>query len=524
MRFSLFRALSLSLAVTATSILSAGDSSTEMTHKQLKTLKPLQGGSAAILNTFTLDNDGNILACVSGAENSVQKYSPDGKLLNETKLSFTATAIKSGSGRFNFCRRHRQSGTARQRWRAACRSRCSTIWGIPEKMREEAEKSAKAAKEEILGFYKEQQKTFEKAIKAIEEKEEPTKRDKARLKALKTQQEMFNVDLSQFDEMFNVDAMMAQMSTITSLAVTSKDVFLCCSTGNGYDVWRMDHDFSSPKKVVEGLSGCCGQCDIQANDDFLVLAENSKFQVSLLDREGERVTSFGSRDRSAEDGFGSCCNPMNVRCCGNGDILTAESSIGYIKRFNKDGELQGVVGKAKIGGGCKHVAIGFDEKRDRYYMQHQDKNEICILVPKSEAPEFTEDELIAKAAMEGLGKTLIGKWSVDGKPPGKKKNGGRTLADLAEEEGGAVFIGGGDDAETYFHFEANGKLELRGGFSENAENSWEAVSQDEENKTFVFAHLEEGIQYYNFSVKVHRRQYRGIQQDVWRFTDVDSDL
>ncbi len=99
---------------------------------------------------------------------------------------------------------------------------------------------------------------------------------------------------------------------------------------------------------------------------------------------------------------------MNVRCCSNGDILTAESSIGTIKRFSKSGELLGVVGKARIGGGCKHVAVAVDEKRDRYYMMNVDKDHICVLVPLSEAPEMTSEEALADAARKGLAKKLIG--------------------------------------------------------------------------------------------------------------------
>ena len=95
---------------------------------------------------------------------------------------------------------------------------------------------------------------------------------------------------------------------------------------------------------------------------------------------------------------------MNVRCCDNGDILTAESSIGDIKRFSSDGKLVSYIGRARISGGCKHVALAWDAKLDRYYMMNVSDSPICVLVPRSQAPEFTAAELAAKAAREGLGR------------------------------------------------------------------------------------------------------------------------
>lgn len=48
---------------------------------------------------------------------------------------------------------------------------------------------------------------------------------------------------------------------------------------------------------------------------------------------------------------------MNVRCIEDKEILVAEASIGHIKRYTPTGEFLGLVGTAKIAGGCKHLAI-----------------------------------------------------------------------------------------------------------------------------------------------------------------------
>ncbi len=346
-------------------------------------------------------------------------------------------------------------------------------------------------------------------------------RDKRRLETLEEQKTIYSNQQKETEEMFSsffsADSMLERALEITSLAVTSKDVFLCCGAleGHGYEVWRTDHDLSSPKKVVTDLGGCCGQCDIQATEDHLILAENTKFQVGLLDRDGNRLTSFGQQDRTSKDGFGSCCNPMNVRCCSNGDILTAESSLGFIKRFNKDGALVSTVGKAKIGGGCKHVAIGFDEKRDRYYMQYQDRNQICVLVPLAEAPEVTAEEKAALEAQQGLARkltgdsiTLSGEWSLTGKRPAvNSSNQGGLFSLLSEALGANTESVDGEEVitnmeqVTFFAFHSDGSLNLRGGYFEDGENSWEAISQDESNNTVTFAQLQDGIQYYDYRVK-----------------------
>jgi hypothetical protein len=104
---------------------------------------------------------------------------------------------------------------------------------------------------------------------------------------------------------------------------------------------------------------------------------------------------------------------MNVWVYGNGDVLTAESSIGTLKRFSPEGKLLGVIGRARIGGGCKHVAIGFDPVRDRYYVQYQDRNHICVLMPEAEAAPLVaeQDRQIAKG--EALLQALAGSWVVE---------------------------------------------------------------------------------------------------------------
>lgn len=239
---------------------------------------------------------------------------------------------------------------------------------------------------------------------------------------LKEMQKSMRESLEVVKEQFNpsperIAEMIKQMGNVNSLAVAKDELFVTTSAsqGFGYEIWRTNRDFEEPKRVKSRLSGCCGQLDIQSDGENLLIAENTKFRVGVYTRDGKSLRLFGSQDRAGDTGFGSCCNPMNIRVCSNGDVLTAESSIGTIKRFDANGKLLGNIGKAKISGGCKHVALAHDEQRDRYYMQYEDASTICVLIPKSEITGETPEEVAAREARDGLGKKLAGKWVRDGK-------------------------------------------------------------------------------------------------------------
>ena len=501
------------------------------THKQARVIKPTHEGKPIVLNTFCLDKEGRLLACVGGdnveyvlnddgsqeaktnvAAKLLQVYSPDGELIRSIELPFTPTAVNQAPDGAIFVAGNGKVARLGDDWKITSTADSPHI-GDMETFKQRAQEGAKKQVEEMTETFREQVTNIEGRIKKLKEKPEAelTERDKKRMATYEEQKSLYEEQLKSIEEaysqMFSGEQVLTQKMGITALAVTSKDIFLCCNAleGYGYEVWRMTHEFSEPKKVVSELGGCCGQCDIQATESHLVLAENTKFKVALLDRDGERLADFGKGDRKAVDGFGSCCNPMNVRCCDNGDILTAESSIGTIKRFNKEGELIGVVGKAKIGGGCKHVAVAFDEKRDRYYMMNVDKSHICVLVPNAEAPEITPDEALAKEAREGLGVKLIGEWSLDGNRPGDKsaaKSEPTALGVLLQGLlGGEAESVSADDpySSSYFRFDADGKLTMSGGQFADGENAWEAVQQD--GNTLTVSQLQDSIQYYDYKIE-----------------------
>lgn len=477
---------------------------TTATHKQARVIQPMHDGKPVSLATFCLGRNGNILACVadnsgafpgqhSRAGNSkvgsyVQEYAFDGKLLKEIPVGFHVTAINIGPKDDVFIA---GAGKMARIVDGIVTGEAPTPQiGDYEAFKKQVAKTAENETAEYRKMFDEQISSLKKQVETLEakaKKEELTKREEAKLKstqqALKMQEQQIEAIVGQ---MGDPEVMARQRMVVTALGVTSEDVFVSVMStkGHGYEVWRTDYDFKEPKKVVSSLSGCCGQLDIQARDDRLYIAENGKFEVSVRDRDGKRLSGFGRRDRSAADGFGSCCNPMNVRCCNNGDILAAESSIGNIKRFNAKGEFVSLVGKAKIGIGCKHVALAYDESRDRYYMMNVDKAHIAVLIPVGEVPPESEAEKAARIARDEFSKTLVGKWERDGREQ-KKKPAKSALNGLI----GSLFGGSDDEGpgmampEQPFDavtFSANGGIQVEGGmlgmYARGNELSWEAVA------------------------------------------------
>lgn len=485
-----FQLLMVLVLATLTTVASASDLAP--THKQLTTFQPKHGTSKNQLHTYCLTAEGNILASVStGGKNFLQCYSPELKMVSELELPFPATAANVAPNGTIYV------GGAGKVAIVSATLELKEVQRSPQLADEETlkERMVKAAQEKAEKTKEALSKQIEQIAGRIEKLkesgEEINDRDKKRLETYLKQKEMLEDNLKRYTESSVIDPakLMATASGVRAIAATKDAVFVCCNAleGYGYEVWKTKPDLSEASVILTGLSGCCGQFDIQATEELLVLAENTKFSVGVLNHEGKRLSSFGQSNRMGGEGFGSCCNPMNVRCCENGDILTAESSIGTIKRFDKDGKLVGVVGKAKIGGGCKHVSLGYDKTRDRYYMQYEDKNAICVLVPNSEAPEFTEEELLAKKARQGLGEKLVGTWSVGGKA---KKNSGGLFSAIGSA------IGGGQVVDPFLsdslEFKTDGNM-----VGASSDLKWSCVRQDEKT---LFVNME--MQEVGYDLKV----------------------
>ncbi len=402
---------------------SAENETLKSSHVQTSTFTPQINEQDALLSTFRVSENGNIVACVSpqrkhirrgaktetqGADYAgyVQVYSPELELLKEFGLSFLPTALdldKSGNmfvGGGGSVYKLSEAGELL----AKCESPNQAgvdLEKLKQKIRDDLDKQQKQLKKSFERQIASLTERIDELKESVEDGEELKKRDARKLKRLEKQLKDTAAYLEQNSEVSDeqVDAQLNRSTRVTAIAVTEKDLFVATSSqaGFGYEVYRFDQDIENGEKVLNGLRGCCGQMDIHAVEDRVAVAENTNYNVAVYDREGNELSRFGERLSGDNQGFGSCCNPMNVLCCPNGDYLTAESSVGKIKRFNADGELIGYVGDAKIGGGCKHVAIGFDTNLDRYYVQHEDSNTICVLNKKPTQDVKSEDKIDSTA-------------------------------------------------------------------------------------------------------------------------------
>lgn len=179
---------------------------------------------------------------------------------------------------------------------------------------------------------------------------------------------------------------------VSGLACTSDAVFVAFgsgwSTGSKSKLYRLSRDLEGPQLIDEGLRGCCQRCDLIARDDVVYLAENAAHRVVLYSGRGEVMSKWGSRSRTSLDGFGSCCNPMNLAFDAGGTLYTAESGLGRVKRYSTDGKYLGLVGyigverftqASGLAASCSNIAIAVTPDGERVYVMDYKQNLIRVL-------------------------------------------------------------------------------------------------------------------------------------------------
>jgi hypothetical protein len=180
-----------------------------------------------------------------------------------------------------------------------------------------------------------------------------------------------------------VKSSMAYKLKASSISANDDNVFLAthAALGYGFEVWKMTPDFGGAQSIISDLSGCCGQMDVKVNADGLYVAENSRHRVCRYDTSGKLIAAWGQASRSGIEGFGSCCNPMNVAFGPGGVIYTSEDDTGRIKRYSTSGELLGLVGAVDVPPGCKNVSIAANSDGSRFYMLDITNNGILRMEP-----------------------------------------------------------------------------------------------------------------------------------------------
>jgi len=400
------------------------DTRTVPTHVQAGTIDVPKETPSAQLHTFCVDAQGRILAACGGERMTYSRtpegtrvettfepagihvLDPDGKLLRTWKLEMTPQAVNVAPDGTIFVGGQGKLAKLSPEGKVLLTADAPNMAGLPPlpEVPEETEKDKAAAegRKKKAAELAEKQKTLmqrvveaQKAMRAAAGDAEAMKAAQAKYqKAIQeyiaVMQQVQSASLSPREKAIRERAAALRKRKVNAIAATAQDVFVCCPAveGYGYDVYRTDHEFKNPEKIVEGLRGCCGQMDIQAGPDGdLFVAENARDRVVHYDREGNLIAAWGKSDRNKLECFGSCCNPMNVRFGPDGVLYTSEASLGRIK---PDGQFLGLVGISEIVPGCKHVALGMNQDASRVYMLDITRSQIVVL--KQKPPEMAARE------------------------------------------------------------------------------------------------------------------------------------
>lgn len=399
------------------------------THLQTRTIDLTQGQRDSMtVNAFCLTSKGEILVAVGNGPGEIRIFSDEGKLLRSWKMSVKPEAVNTtsdgtilvgGEGRlFHFAADGKVLTEAESPHAESLRKNTESLReeAIAYLDRSKNGNSAEAMKARVA--------SYEEIIAQLEKKRESetlTKQETQLLAALPKALDVWKSELAEMEEKekseaadgdkkkevgpdeqaiaTQVNRMMKSKMRIASISTDGESVFVATPDlkGYGFAVWKLNQSLAEGTQIVNGLRGCCGQMDVQACKNGLYVAENSRKRVICYDSKGEEVRQWGKSDRTGLDGFTSCCNPMNVCFNQAGDVFTAESNTGRIKRFSAEGEFLNFVGDVKLVPGCKNVSIAVAADGSKVYMLDLTRNHIVVMEKKPESPE-AESEPAAVSA------------------------------------------------------------------------------------------------------------------------------
>jgi hypothetical protein len=379
------------------------------THHQASTLQVNTTGQKPIkLSCFCLTPDDHILAGGTGQPGELRVLDAEGKYVNTWEIPVSPEAIYARNDGTIFVAGEGQVVKLSPKGAIELKKEAPHFAALnahPEKLREEVIAQAKKRAEQLgrqSQVYDQMIERADKEIAAIQEQIAAleTPQDKApleqRLAVYNKQKEAYSNAKERWADMMKsgpngaltdeqidaqVKASMVSKQKASSISATGDDVFLAtrAATGYGFDIWRMDNEFDNATLIVKDLSGCCGQMDVKANKDGVFVAENSRHRVRRFDRDGKELGAWGVTARTGLEGFGSCCNPMNVAFGPGSDVYTAEDDTGRIKRYSPEGKLLGLVGAVELKPGCKNVSISVSSDGSRVYMLDITRNYLVQL-------------------------------------------------------------------------------------------------------------------------------------------------
>ncbi|MBA4187398.1 MAG: hypothetical protein C0467_05195 [Planctomycetaceae bacterium] len=358
----------------------------ETTHKVVASVA-VKGEKGMTLQTLCLDTQGRVIGLVAppkpfgaptkGATAEIHVFDADGKPVKNWKVAFHATAVNSGpdgtiyvAGDSKLARFDKDGKLVGE---VVELPHLAAALKDQDGLKKKAEAQLKQEKDQMAAVYANARKQITEQLKAIEDKqpEDRTKTEVRQIEQFKNllkNYEKIEGDLKNRTIEQVLEQMTGRMRIANGISVSEKDVFVASGdVGYGYAVWRCGTDLKDAKQVLSGIGGCCGQMDIQCHGPDVLVAENTKHQFTRYDRDGKKMGSFGKRGLDTDPKcFGGCCNPMNIRANGVGDIYTAESE-GIIKRFSPSGEYLETAGVVKLSGGCKNVAVAVSADAKKLY-------------------------------------------------------------------------------------------------------------------------------------------------------------
>ncbi|AMV30206.1 hypothetical protein VT84_37790 [Gemmata sp. SH-PL17] len=374
----------------------------ETTHKVIASID-VKGEKGHTLQTICLDSKGRVVGLVAppkpygappkGQTAEIHLFDADGKPAKNWKVPFHATAVNCGPDGMIYVagdsKLAKFDADGKQVGETVELPHLAAILKDADALKKKADVQLKKEKEQMVQAYANAKKSITEQLKKLEEKKEED-----RTKTEVRQIEQFKSIIKQYDQIETqyknrtvdqvIEEMTGRMRVANGMAVSEKDVFVACGdVGYGYAVWRFTKELKEPKQVLSEIGGCCGQMDIQCHGPDVLVAENTKHQFARYDRDGKKIGSFGKRGEDTDPKcFGGCCNPMNIRANGVGDIYTAESE-GVIKRFGPSGEFIETAGVVKLTGGCKNVAVAVSEDGKKLFFCDLPGSKFHILEKKA---------------------------------------------------------------------------------------------------------------------------------------------
>jgi hypothetical protein len=420
------------------------------THRQTTIIKAnVEGQPQTAITCFCLTPDDRILAGCAGQSGEIRVFDKGGKFVEAWSIPVTPDAIYARADGIIFLAGEGQVLQLSKSGRILLQKEAphaSELNSNPQQLRDQivaqAKQRADAMAQQVKQFddmiarsdkeiasLKEQLSQLQAAVESENGDEEATKkatvtaaRTGARQKQLERRIAMHEQRKSQYEAVkvqwgeiakqnpaaelteeqidAQVKASLAQTIKVSSISATEDEVYLATrsAVGYGFQIWKCDSQFDNAKSIVSELRGCCGQMDVKANANGVYVAENARHRVCRYDRDGTLVTAWGESARSGLEGFGSCCNPMNVAFGPDDVVYTAEDNTGRIKRYSPDGKLLSWVGNVDLVPGCKNCSIAVNADGSQVYMLDITRNHIVRMdqTPASEsAPAADGDKTAA---------------------------------------------------------------------------------------------------------------------------------